>query len=202
MGLGKDITGNTICADIAKMPHLLIAGTTGSGKSVCLNAMIVSILYNSNPDEVKLLMIDPKQVEFTIYNGIPHLLVPVVSDPRKAAGALGWAVTEMLQRYKMFSENAVRDIKGYNKLAATSETLTPMPHIVIFIDELSDLMMAAPNEVEDSICRLAQMARAAGMHLVIATQRPSVNVITGIIKANIPPPTITLNSTQKLERPT
>ena len=186
VGLGKDITGNTICADIAKMPHLLIAGTTGSGKSVCLNAMIVSILYNSNPDEVKLLMIDPKQVEFTVYNGIPHLLVPVVSDPRKAAGALGWAVTEMLQRYKMFSENAVRDIKGYNKLAATSETLTPMPHIVIFIDELSDLMMAAPNEVEDSICRLAQMARAAGMHLVIATQRPSVNVITGIIKANIP----------------
>lgn len=186
VGLGKDITGNTICADIAKMPHLLIAGTTGSGKSVCLNAMIVSILYNSNPDEVKLLMIDPKQVEFTIYNGIPHLLVPVVSDPRKAAGALGWAVTEMLQRYKMFSENSVRDIKGYNKLAATSETLTPMPHIVIFIDELSDLMMAAPNEVEDSICRLAQMARAAGMHLVIATQRPSVNVITGIIKANIP----------------
>ncbi len=186
VGLGKDITGNTICADIAKMPHLLIAGTTGSGKSVCLNAMIVSILYNSTPDEVKLLMIDPKQVEFTVYNGIPHLLVPVVSDPRKAAGALGWAVTEMLQRYKMFSENAVRDIKGYNKLAATSETLTPMPHIVIFIDELSDLMMAAPNEVEDSICRLAQMARAAGMHLVIATQRPSVNVITGIIKANIP----------------
>ena len=186
VALGKDITGNTICADIAKMPHLLIAGTTGSGKSVCLNAMIVSILYNSNPDEVKLLMIDPKQVEFTIYNGIPHLLVPVVSDPRKAAGALGWAVTEMLQRYKMFSENAVRDIKGFNKLAETNEALTPMPHIVIFIDELSDLMMAAPNEVEDSICRLAQMARAAGMHLVIATQRPSVNVITGIIKANIP----------------
>ena len=186
VALGKDITGNTICADIAKMPHLLIAGTTGSGKSVCLNSMIVSILYNSTPDEVKLLMIDPKQVEFTIYNGIPHLLVPVVSDPRKAAGALGWAVTEMLQRYKMFSENSVRDIKGFNKLAQTSETLTPMPHIVIFIDELSDLMMAAPNEVEDSICRLAQMARAAGMHLVIATQRPSVNVITGIIKANIP----------------
>lgn len=186
VALGKDITGNTICADIAKMPHLLIAGTTGSGKSVCLNSMIVSILYNCNPDEVKLLMIDPKQVEFTIYNGIPHLLVPVVSDARKAAGALGWAVTEMLQRYKMFSENAVRDIKGFNKLAATSETLTPMPHIVIFIDELSDLMMAAPHEVEDSICRLAQMARAAGMHLVIATQRPSVNVITGVIKANIP----------------
>ncbi len=186
VSLGKDITGNTICADVAKMPHLLIAGTTGSGKSVCLNAMIISILYNSTPDEVKLLMIDPKQVEFTIYNGIPHLLVPVVADPRKAAGALGWAVTEMLQRYKMFSEKSVRDIKGYNKLAETDETMTPMPHICIFIDELSDLMMAAPNEVEDSICRLAQMARAAGMHLVIATQRPSVNVITGIIKANIP----------------
>lgn len=186
VALGKDIAGNTICADIAKMPHLLIAGTTGSGKSVCLNAMIVSILMNATPDEVKLVMIDPKQVEFTVYNGIPHLLVPVVSDPRKAAGALGWAVTEMLQRYKMFSEKSVRDIKGYNRLAETDEELTPMPHIVIFIDELSDLMMAAPNEVEDSICRLAQMARAAGMHLVIATQRPSVNVITGIIKANIP----------------
>ncbi len=186
VALGKDIAGNVICADIAKMPHLLIAGTTGSGKSVCLNSMIVSILFNATPDEVKLVMIDPKQVEFTVYNGIPHLLVPVVSDPRKAAGALGWAVTEMLQRYKMFSEKSVRDIKGYNKLAETDSTVTPMPHIVIFIDELSDLMMAAPNEVEDSICRLAQMARAAGMHLVIATQRPSVNVITGIIKANIP----------------
>ena len=186
VGLGKDITGNTICADLAKMPHLLIAGTTGSGKSVCLNSMIISILYNSTPDDVKLLMIDPKQVEFTVYNGIPHLLVPVVSDPRKAAGALGWAVTEMLQRYKIFSDNSVRDIKGYNKLAQTNPELTPMYQIVIFIDELSDLMMAAPNEVEDSICRLAQMARAAGMHLVIATQRPSVNVITGIIKANIP----------------
>ena len=186
VALGKDITGNTVCADIAKMPHLLIAGTTGSGKSVCLNSMIVSILYNATPDEVKLLMIDPKQVEFTIYNGIPHLLVPVVSDPRKAAGALGWAVTEMLQRYKMFSERNVRDIKGYNKLAENSDEIQKMPQIVIFIDELSDLMMAAPNEVEDSICRLAQMARAAGMHLVIATQRPSVNVITGIIKANIP----------------
>lgn len=186
VALGKDITGNVICADIAKMPHLLIAGTTGSGKSVCLNAMIASILFNATPDEVKLVMIDPKQVEFTVYNGIPHLLVPVVSDPRKAAGALGWAVTEMLQRYKMFSEKGVRDIKGYNKLADSDNTVTPMPHIVIFIDELSDLMMAAPNEVEDSICRLAQMARAAGMHLVIATQRPSVNVITGVIKANIP----------------
>lgn len=186
VALGKDITGNVICADIAKMPHLLIAGTTGSGKSVCLNAMIASILFNATPDEVKLVMIDPKQVEFKVYNGIPHLLVPVVSDPRKAAGALGWAVTEMLQRYKMFSDRGVRDIKGYNKLAASDNTVTPLPHIVIFIDELSDLMMAAPNEVEDSICRLAQMARAAGMHLVIATQRPSVNVITGVIKANIP----------------
>lgn len=186
VALGKDITGNVICADVAKMPHLLIAGTTGSGKSVCLNAMIASILFNATPDEVKLVMIDPKQVEFTVYNGIPHLLVPVVSDPRKAAGALGWAVTEMLQRYKMFSEKGVRDIKGYNRLSETDNTVTPMPQIVIFIDELSDLMMAAPNEVEDSICRLAQMARAAGMHLVIATQRPSVNVITGVIKANIP----------------
>ncbi len=186
VALGKDITGETIVADLAKMPHMLIAGTTGSGKSVCLNSMIISILYNATPDEVKLLMIDPKQVEFTVYNGIPHLLVPVVSDPRKAAGALGWAVTEMLKRYKMFSEKNVRDIKGYNRLARTDENMSVMPQIVIFIDELSDLMMAAPTEVEDSICRLAQMARAAGMHLVIATQRPSVNVITGIIKANIP----------------
>lgn len=186
VALGRDITGETVIADLAKMPHLLIAGTTGSGKSVCLNSMIVSLLYNASPDEVKLLMIDPKQVEFTVYNGIPHLLVPVVSDPRKAAGALGWAVTEMLKRYKMFSEKNVRDIKGYNRLARADDTMTEMPHVVIFIDELSDLMMAAPNEVEDSICRLAQMARAAGMHLVIATQRPSVNVITGIIKANIP----------------
>lgn len=186
VALGKDITGNIACADLAKMPHLLIAGTTGSGKSVCLNSMIVSILYNASPDEVKLLMIDPKKVEFSIYNGIPHLLVPVVSDPRKASGALGWAVTEMLNRYKLFSENNVRDMKGYNALCRKSEDKTPLPHIVIFIDELSDLMMAAPNEVEDSICRLAQMARAAGMHLVIATQRPSVDVITGLIKANIP----------------
>lgn len=186
VALGKDITGNIICADIAKMPHLLIAGTTGSGKSVCINSMIVSLLYNATPDEVKLLMIDPKQVEFTVYNGIPHLLVPVVSDPRKAAGALAWAVTEMLNRYKLFSERNVRNIKGYNKFCEANPDIPKMPHIVIFIDELSDLMMAAPNEVEDSICRLAQMARAAGMHLVIATQRPSVNVITGVIKANIP----------------
>lgn len=185
VALGKDITGEFVYTDLVKMPHLLVAGTTGSGKSVCLNTMIISILYNATPDEVKLLMIDPKQVEFTIYNGIPHLLVPVVSDPRKAAGALGWAVTEMLSRYKIFSENSVRDISGYNSICET-EGKKKMPQIVIFIDELSDLMMAAPNEVEDSICRLAQMARAAGMHLVIATQRPSVDVITGIIKANIP----------------
>jgi len=186
VALGKDITGNIICADLSKMPHLLIAGTTGSGKSVCINSMIVSILYNATPDEVKLLMIDPKQVEFTVYNGIPHLLVPVVSDPRKAAGALSWAVTEMLNRYKLFAERNVRNIKGYNKFCEANPEIPKLPHIVIFIDELSDLMMAAPNEVEESICRLAQMARAAGMHLVIATQRPSVNVITGVIKANIP----------------
>lgn len=185
VALGKDITGDFVYSDLVKMPHLLIAGTTGSGKSVCLNTMIVSILYNATPDEVKLLMIDPKQVEFTIYNGIPHLLVPVVSDPRKASGALAWAVTEMLTRYKTFSENNVRDISGYNSICE-GQGKKRMPQIVIFIDELSDLMMAAPNEVEDSICRLAQMARAAGMHLVIATQRPSVDVITGIIKANIP----------------
>ena len=185
VALGKDITGEFVYSDLVKMPHLLIAGTTGSGKSVCLNSMIVSILYNATPDEVKLLMIDPKQVEFTVYNGIPHLIVPVVSDPRKASGALAWAVTEMLTRYKMFSENSVRDISGYNSICE-SQGKKKMPQIVIFIDELSDLMMAASNEVEDSICRLAQMARAAGMHLVIATQRPSVNVITGLIKANIP----------------
>ena len=186
VALGKDIAGNITCADLARMPHLLIAGTTGSGKSVCLNSMIVSILYNAHPDEVKLLMIDPKKVELSIYNGIPHLLVPVVSDPRKASGALGWAVTEMLNRYKLFADNNVRDMAGYNKLCKKDPEKSPLPSVVIFIDELSDLMMAAPNEVEDSICRLAQMARAAGMHLVIATQRPSVDVITGIIKANIP----------------
>ena len=185
VALGKDIAGNCTYADLAKMPHLLVAGTTGSGKSVCLNSMIVSLLYNATPDEVKLLMIDPKQVEFTVYNGIPHLIVPVVSDPRKASGALAWAVTEMLTRYKTFSDNNVRDIKGYNSICESLGE-KKMPQIVIFIDELSDLMMAAPHEVEDSICRLAQMARAAGMHLVIATQRPSVDVITGLIKANIP----------------
>ena len=186
VALGKDITGNIICADLAKMPHVLVAGTTGSGKSVCLNSMIVSILYNASPEEVRLLMIDPKMVEFTVYNGIAHLEVPVVSNPRKAAGALGWAVSEMEKRYKQFSENSVRDIKGFNKLCETRDDLVKMHQIVIFIDELSDLMMVSPKEVEDSICRLAQMARAAGIHLVIATQRPSVDVITGIIKANIP----------------
>lgn len=186
VALGRDIAGKMICADLAKMPHILIAGTTGSGKSVCLNSMILSILYNATPDEVKLVMIDPKQVEFTVYNGIPHLLTPVVSDPRKASGALGWAVKEMLNRYKTFSDNNVRDISGYNECIKDKPDTQRMPQILIFIDELSDLMMAAPNEVEDSICRLAQMARAAGIHLVIATQRPSVDVITGIIKANIP----------------
>ncbi len=172
--------------DIAKMPHILIAGTTGSGKSVCVNSIIMSILFRSTPDEVRLLMIDPKAVEFMIYNGIPHLLIPVVTDPKKASGALAWAVTEMLNRYKLFSDNNVRDLGGYNELASTRDDMDKLPQIVIFIDELADLMMAAPGEVEDSICRLAQMARAAGMHLVIATQRPSVNVVTGVIKANIP----------------
>ena len=168
------------------MPHLLIAGTTGSGKSVCTNSMIQSVLYNASPTEVRLLLIDPKQVEFGVYNGIPHLLVPVVTDPRKAAGALGWAVTEMLGRYKLFAENNVRDLDSYNALASRSEKLAELPRILIVIDELADLMMAAASEVEDAIIRLAQMARAAGMHLVIATQRPSVDVITGLIKANIP----------------
>ncbi|MEG2915208.1 MAG: DNA translocase FtsK [Oscillospiraceae bacterium] len=188
VAMGKDVAGNITLADLAKMPHLLIAGSTGSGKSVCINSIIISILFKSSPDEVKLLMVDPKVVELGIYNGIPHLLVPVVTDPRKAAGALNWAVNEMLNRYKAFADSGVRDLKGYNKLCQTSENenLKPMPQIVIIIDELADLMMAAPNEVEDAICRLAQMARAAGMHLVIATQRPSVDVITGVIKANIP----------------
>lgn len=184
--LGKDISGEIVVADLAKMPHLLIAGSTGSGKSVCINSLIISLLYKATPDEVKLLMIDPKMVELAGYNGIPHLLVPVVTDPRKAAGALGWAVSEMLKRYNIFSANHVRDLSSYNQLAKKTEGLEVMPQIVIIIDELADLMMAAPNEVEDSICRLAQMARAAGMYLVIATQRPSVDVITGIIKANIP----------------
>ena len=186
VALGKDIAGTPIYSNLAKMPHLLVAGTTGSGKSVCLNSMIVSILYNASPDEVKLLLIDPKQVEFGVYNGLPHLLVPVVSDPRKASGALGWAVTEMLSRYKTLNANGVRDIGAYNSLCEERDDLTKMSHIVIFIDELADLMTVAPAEVEDAIQRLAQMARAAGMHLVVATQRPSVDVITGVIKANIP----------------
>ncbi|MBR3768551.1 MAG: DNA translocase FtsK [Clostridia bacterium] len=186
VALGKDIAGTPMFSNLSKMPHLLVAGTTGSGKSVCLNSMIVSLLYNATPDEVKLLLIDPKQVEFGIYNGLPHLLVPVVSDPRKAAGALGWAVTEMLSRYKTLNANGVRDIAAYNSLCDEREDLVKLPHIVIFIDELADLMTVAPSEVEDSIQRLAQMARAAGMHLVVATQRPSVDVITGVIKSNIP----------------
>lgn len=185
VALGRDIQGEPTCADLAKMPHLLVAGTTGSGKSVCLNTMIVSLLYNAKPDEVKLIMIDPKKVEFTVYRSIPHLLVPVVADPRKAAGALSWAVAEMDKRYALFADNGVRNLQGYNNYAV-AEGLPKMPQIVIIIDELSDLMMAASNEVEDSICRLAQKARAAGMHLIVATQRPSVDVITGLIKANIP----------------
>ncbi|MEI6131888.1 MAG: DNA translocase FtsK 4TM domain-containing protein [Bacillota bacterium] len=184
--VGKGLSGEIVVADIAKMPHLMIAGATGSGKSVCINSLIVSLLYKASPEDVKLLMIDPKVVELGVYNGIPHLLIPVVTDPRKAAGALNWAVQEMVQRYKMFAERGVRDIKGYNSLIDQTGEGEKYPQIVIIIDELADLMMVAPNEVEDSICRLAQMARAAGMHLVIATQRPSVDVITGIIKANIP----------------
>ncbi len=185
--LGKDISGETVTCNVAKMPHLLIAGTTGSGKSVCVNSIIMSILMKSTPEDVRLIMIDPKKVEFMMYNGIPHLLIPVVTDPKKAAGALAWAVNEMLNRYKMFSENNVRDFGGFNELAANPDSgLKKMSHIVIFIDELADLMMASPKDVEDSIVRLAQMARAAGMHLVIATQRPTVNVVTGLIKANIP----------------
>lgn len=184
--LGKDIAGECKVADIGKMPHMLIAGATGSGKSVCINSLIISLLYKSSPDDVRFLMIDPKMVELGGYNGIPHLLVPVVTDPRKAAGALSWAVSEMIKRYKIFGDNGVKDLESYNRLAEKSEELIRLPQVVIIIDELADLMMAAPNEVEDSICRLAQMARAAGMHLVIATQRPSVDVITGLIKANIP----------------
>ena len=208
--LGRDISGNIVATDLAKMPHLLIAGTTGSGKSVCVNSILLSLLYKGSPDEVKLVLIDPKMVEFSKYKGIPHLLIPVVSDVKKAAGALNWAVSEMLERYKTFAAYNVRDIHAYNSMIdkyrkryANVPPETPkedrpltddglpipdskMPQIVIAIDELADLMMAAPNEVEESICRLAQMARAAGMHLVIATQRPSVNVITGVIKANIP----------------
>lgn len=183
--VGKDIGGQAVVADIARMPHMLIAGATGSGKSVCINSLIISILYKSHPNDVKLLMVDPKVVELSVYNGIPHLLIPVVNDPKKAAGALHWAVQEMTKRYQLFAEYNVRDVKGFNSLME-DEQEEKMPQIVIIIDELADLMMAAPKEVEDSICRLAQMARAAGIHLVIATQRPSVDVITGVIKANIP----------------
>ena len=186
VALGKDIEGKVVVADVAKMPHVLIAGATGSGKSICINSILISLLYKSTPDEVRLLLVDPKVVELGVYNGIPHLLIPVVTDPRKAAGALAWAVGEMLNRYKLFADNAVRDLNGYNALATTRGDMNLLPQIVIVIDELADLMMAAPNDVESSICRLAQMARAAGMHLIIATQRPSVDVITGIIKANIP----------------
>ncbi len=181
MGLGKDVAGRIIIGDIGKMPHLLIAGSTGSGKSVCVNTLITSIMYKAKPDEVKLMLIDPKVVELASYNGIPHLLVPVVTDPKKAANALGWAVSEMNRRYKLFAENQVKDVSSYNE-----KSDDPLPKIVIIIDELADLMMVSANDVEDHICRLAQMARAAGMHLIVATQRPSVDVITGVIKANIP----------------
>lgn len=184
--VGKNIDGEIVLGDISKLPHVIIAGTTGSGKSVCTNGIIMSILYNATPDEVRMVLIDPKVVEFKIYDGIPHLLIPVVTDPRKAAGALAWAVQEMLKRYKLFADRNVRDINGYNEKALTCDDMEPLPRIVIIIDELADLMMAAAGEVEDSICRLAQMARAAGMHLIIATQRPTVDVITGLIKANIP----------------
>lgn len=200
VALGRDISGSLVMTNIAKMPHLLIAGATGSGKSVCINSIIMSILFKAKPDEVKLLLIDPKVVELGVYNGLPHLVIPVVTDPKKAAGALGWAVAEMLNRYKMFAAHNVRDIESFNRLVENAAVnpappaenepappkLSKLPHYIIVVDELADLMMAAPSEVEDSICRLAQMARAAGMHLIIATQRPSVDVITGVIKANIP----------------
>ena len=184
--LGKDISGKCMVCDISKLPHMLIAGTTGSGKSVCINSIIVSLLYRSTPEQVRLIMIDPKMVELVGYNGIPHLLIPVVTDPKKAAGALQWAVFEMMRRYKMFSERGVRDMKSYNKVVAKTGDAEPMPSIVVVIDELADLMVVAKKDVEDSIMRLSQMARAAGMHLIIATQRPSVDVITGVIKSNIP----------------
>ena len=186
VALGKDIAGQTVVADIAKMPHVLIAGSTGSGKSVCINTLITSIIFNAKPSEVKLVMVDPKVVELSVYNGIPHLLIPVVTDPRKAAGALAWAVQEMDNRYALFASKGVRDLNGYNKAVEKDGETTKIPQMVIIIDELADLMMVAAKEVEESICRLAQKARAAGMHLVIATQRPSVDVITGLIKANVP----------------
>ena len=182
VAVGKDIAGNVMVADIAKMPHLLIAGATGSGKSVCINTIIMSILYKANPDDVKLILIDPKMVELNVYNGIPHLMIPVVTDPKKAAGALNWAVSEMMDRYQKFADEGVRDFKGYNQ----RNPLNKLPLLVIIVDELADLMMVASKDVEESICRLSQLARAAGIHLIIATQRPSVNVITGLIKANMP----------------
>ena len=184
--VGKDIGGNNIVGNIARLPHVLIAGTTGSGKSVCTNSLIVSMLYKSTPDEVRFIMVDPKMVELAPYNGIPHLLIPVVTDPKKAAGALQWAVFEMMKRYKMFSEKGVKDLAGYNALSETDEDVKKLPTVVVVIDELADLMLVAAKEVEESICRVAQMGRAAGMHLVIATQRPSADVITGLMKANIP----------------
>ena len=184
--LGKDVSGEEIVTDIAKMPHVMIAGATGSGKSVCINTLIASIIYKAKPSDVKLIMVDPKIVELSVYNGIPHLMIPVVTDPKKAAGALAWAVQEMENRYTKFAAKGVRDLAGYNDAVEKEDTLGKLPHIVIIIDELADLMMVAKNDVEGAICRLAQKARAAGMHLVIATQRPSVDVITGLIKANIP----------------
>lgn len=184
--LGKDIGGNCIVGNIAKLPHLLIAGTTGSGKSVCTNSLIISLLYKASPEEVRLIMVDPKMVELGIYNGIPHLLIPVVTDPKKAAGALQWAVVEMMKRYRAFSEVGVRDLASYNAHAVKTEGMEKMPQIVVVIDELADLMLVAAKEVEESICRVAQMGRAAGMHLIVATQRPSADVITGLMKANIP----------------
>lgn len=186
VALGKDISGEAIIGDLSKMPHVLIAGATGSGKSVCINSLIISILYKYDPEHVRLLMVDPKVVELNVYNGIPHLLIPVVTDPKKAAGALNWAVNEMTRRYQSFAEHGVRNIEGFNEIAKKKKELESLPYIVIIVDELADLMMVSANEVEDYIARLAQMARAAGMHLVIATQRPSVDVITGVIKANIP----------------
>ena len=184
--VGKDISGNCIIGDIAKLPHLLIAGTTGSGKSVCMNSLIISLLYKAKPEEVRLIMVDPKMVELGIYNGIPHLLIPVVTDPKKAAGALQWAVTEMMKRYRMMADAGVRDLDSYNKTCAVDDDRQPLPQIVVVIDELADLMLVAAKEVEEAICRVAQMGRASGIHLVIATQRPSADVITGLMKANIP----------------
>ncbi len=187
--VGKDIAGKVVVTDIAKMPHLLVAGATGSGKSVCINTLIMSVIYKADPDDVKLILVDPKVVELSVYNGIPHLMIPVVTDMKKAAGALNWAVAEMEKRYKLFAQYNVRDLKGFNEKVKHGETngdSEKLPQIVIIIDELADLMMVAPGEVEGAICRLAQLARAAGLHLILATQRPSVNVITGLIKANMP----------------